>query len=195
MIKIAVLALAGFSLNTISAYADTVSSPRTMTEKTSDICFLSPQDIYTHTKVGQAATLRLKQLTEEAQTEIDTERKPIDEERQKLQQTLSRLSAQEREDREKLLFAKVEKIRTKANHRAQEIEATRIQILRKIASEAEAVITASYQQSKCNLLLDHTAVIRGSTNKDITASVIQGLDAKIQSIAFNREVLTPQSKL
>jgi hypothetical protein len=55
------------------------------------------------------------------------------------------------------------------------------------------VIAAAYKARGCGLLFDRNSILGGNMAGDITAAVIQGLDAKITTITFEREVLPAQA--
>lgn len=153
------------------------------------VCLLSREAIFANAKVAQAATQRLKELSDQAQAEIDAERKPLDADLKAFQAEAARLSPDQRRDREQDLAAKLQPIQARAAQRSREIEATRAKVLERISKEAEPVIAAVYQQKKCGLLFDRNALIGGNMANDLTQAVVQGLDAKITTIAFGRESL------
>ncbi|GLQ90745.1 OmpH family outer membrane protein [Dyella flagellata] len=153
----------------------------------SGVCFLSREAIFANAKVGQAASARLAQLTQQAQSEIDAERKPIDADVQTYRSQAASLPADQRQSREQALAQRMQKVQADQNLRARELEATRAKAMSQIGQYAQSVITAAYQSKKCGLLLDRTVVLGGNTTNDLTPVVIQGLDAKVTTISFNLE--------
>jgi Skp family chaperone for outer membrane proteins len=69
----------------------------------------------------------------------------------------------------------------------KQIEATRVKALARIAQEAQPVINSVYQSKGCGLLLDRNVVLGGNMSNDLTATVVQGLDAKMTTISFDLE--------
>src|SRR3546814_8745680 len=77
--------------------------------------------------------------------------------------------------------------------RRLEIDATNAKALERILTEAQPVIAQVYRTKNCGLLVDRNSVVGGNMTNDLTAAVIQGLDAKISTISFNRETLPVQT--
>ena len=153
------------------------------------VCLLSREAIYANAAVGKAASKRLQQLSAEAQAEIETERKPIDVELQAFRAALADLDAQQRQQRDRDLSAKLRPIQEKAELRAREIEVTREKVMQRIADEAQSVIKSVYERRNCGILFDRNSVLGGNFTNDLTASVVQELDVKISTIQFDREQL------
>ncbi|HEY4369625.1 MAG TPA: OmpH family outer membrane protein [Steroidobacteraceae bacterium] len=151
-------------------------------------CLLSRDAVFINAKVGQAASARLKQLTEAAQAEVNDERKPIDTELASLR-AATKLSADERHTREQALSKQLEALQVKATQRSREIEATRIKALERIGVAAQPVIAEVYKKQHCGLLIDRNVVLGGNLSNDLTAQVVHGLDAVITTITFDRESL------
>jgi Skp family chaperone for outer membrane proteins len=156
-------------------------------------CLLSREAVLTNAKVGQAATTRLQQIAEEAQGQVNTERKPLDAEITALQAEASKLSAADRAKREQELNKKLAPLQAQAERLSQEIELTRRTALERISVEAQPVIAAVYKQKGCGLLIDRNMVLGGNFANDLTPDVVKGLDAKLTTISFNRESLPPQT--
>lgn len=156
------------------------------------LCLLSREAIYANAAVGKAASARLTQLAQEAQTEVDAERKPLDAEIQAFQAEAAKLTPAQRTQREQALQPRLQAVQAKTQQRAREIEATRTKALGQIASYAQPVIAQVYAQHKCGLLVDRNTVLGGNMTGDLTPDVVKGLDAKIMTITFNRETLPPQ---
>jgi len=157
------------------------------------ICLLTREAVFANAAVGKAATARLRQLAEQAQAEIDAERRPLDTDVGTYRAEAPKLPADQRAAREKALGARLSAIEAKAQQRGREIEATRVKALQRVASETQPVIDQVYRQRACGLLLDRGIVLGGNTGNDLTAAVVQGLDARITTITFNREVLPAQA--
>lgn len=157
------------------------------------VCLLSREAIFANAKVGKAATARLQQLATEAQAEVDAERKPVEAELKAFQAEADKLKPEQRRTREQALAAKLAPIQAKAQQRSREIEATRVKAMQRIAGELEPVIAQVYKSRNCGLLVDRGTVLGGNMANDLTASVVQALDAKITTLSFNRESLAAAS--
>lgn len=150
------------------------------------VCLLSREAVFANAAVGKAANSRLQELARAAQAEIDTARTPLEAEAKALE--AAQASAQSQQKRE-ALATRWQALQVKAAHNGREIEATRAKALERIANEAQPVIAAVYGAHKCGLLLDRAAVLGGNLGNDLTAEVVQGVDARIKAISFERERL------
>lgn len=155
------------------------------------VCLLSREAVFTNAKIGVAATARLQQLATEAQAEVDAERRPIEAELSAFRTEASRLTAEQRQTRERALAARLAPVQAKAQQRSREIDATRARALERISTEAQPVIAQVYRQRNCGLLFDRSSALGGNFTNDLTAAVVQALDARISTITFNRETLPP----
>ncbi len=156
------------------------------------VCLLSREAIYANAAVGKAASARLAQLAQEAQAEVDAERKPLDTDLQAFQAEAAKLTPAQRTQREQALQPRLQSVQAKTQQRTREIEATRAKALAQIAGYAQPVVAQVYAQRKCGLLIDRTSVLGGNMANDLTPDVVKGLDAKITTITFNRETLPAQ---
>lgn len=155
----------------------------------SGVCFLSREAIFANAKVGKAASARLKQLADQAQSEIDAQRKPLDADVQAYRAQAASLSADQRQSREQGLSQRMQKVQEDQALRGRELEATRVKAMGQIAQYAQPVITETYRNKSCGVLLDRNAVLGGNMANDLTPLVVQGLDTKITTISFNLEQL------
>jgi Skp family chaperone for outer membrane proteins len=177
-----------------SAYAQSGdSSPQFGGPVVSGVCFLSREAVFANAKVGKAASARLKQLADQAQSDIEAERKPVDADVQAYRSQAASLSADQRQSREQALGQRMQKVQADQNLRARELEATRVKAMGQIGQYAQSVITETYRNKNCGLLLDRNIVLGGNMANDLTPAVIQGLDAKVSTISFNLEQLPANS--
>ena len=156
------------------------------------VCLLSQQAVLTNAKVGMAALARLKQLSEQAQAEVNAERAPIEADAKALETQAATLKPADLQQRQRALAARLQALQQKAGLRSREMEATREKAVGRVATEAQPVIAVVYKAHGCGLLIDRNAALGGNMTNDLTAAVVQGLDAKITTISFNRETLPAQ---
>ena len=157
------------------------------------ICLLSQQAVLANAKVGLAATARLKQIADQVQAEINAARTPLETEAQTLQSQRASLKPADLQARQQALASRAQALQQTVNQRQREIEATRQKALARIANEAQPVIAAAYKAHSCGLLFDRNSVLGGNMAGDLTPAVVQGLDARISTITFERETLPPQT--
>ena len=153
------------------------------------VCLLSREAIYANAAVGRAATARLQELSRAAQGEIDAQRTPLETEARTLETQRASLSADQLRQRQEALGRRLQALQQAAAQGSREIEATRAKALERIANEAQPVIAQVYRQKNCGLLFDRGALLGGNFANDLTADVVRGLDARIQTITFDRERL------
>ena len=156
------------------------------------VCLLSREAIFANAKVGKAATARLQQLAQQAKAEIDAQRKPIDADVQTFRTQAASLKPEERQSREQALGQRMQAVQAHGTQLGREIEATRVKVMGRIAEAADPAVASAYASKGCGLLLNRDAVLGGNTTNDLTAAVVQGLDAKLTTISFNRETLPAQ---
>lgn len=153
----------------------------------SGVCLLSREAIFANARVGKAASARLKQLADQAQSEIDAERKPVDADVQAYRSQAASLSTDQRQSREQALAQRLQKVQEDQALRGRELEATRAKVMGQIAQYAQPVIGEAYRSKNCGLLLDRNAALGGNMANDLTPAVVQGLDAKVSTISFDLE--------
>ena len=153
------------------------------------VCLLSREAIFANAAIGKAATARLQELTRAAQAEIDGQRIPLETEAKALEGQPDTAANKQRRQQ---FATNWQALQHKAAHNGREIEATRAKALERIANEAQPVIAQVYRQKNCGLLFDRNAALGGNFANDLTPDVVKGLDAKIQTITFERERLPEQ---
>jgi Skp family chaperone for outer membrane proteins len=157
------------------------------------VCLLSRQAVVGNAKVGQAANARLQELAQQAQAEVDSDRKAIAADNQALKDQQAKLKPAEFQEKQQTLQQRVANLEQKARQRSREIEATREKALSRISEEAQPLIAEVYKAHKCGLLVDRNVVLGGNLAGDLTTDVVKALDAKITTITFDRETLPPQT--
>ncbi len=151
------------------------------------VCLLSREAVFANAAVGKAASARLKQIAEAAQTEIQMDAKSF-------QADVAKLTPEQRKSREQELATRIQAGQAKAQQRSREIDATRAKALDRIASEIQPLVARIYKERNCGLLVDRNSVLGGNMANDLTAAVVKALDAKVTTISFNRENLALQSQ-
>lgn len=153
------------------------------------VCLLSREAVFANAAAGKAASARLQELAAAAQSEIETERQPLEAELRALE---SQPDNAARRQRAEILAAQWQTLQQKAAHASQEVEATRVRAMERIANEAQPAIAQVYAAKACGLLLDRNSALGGNFANDLTAEVVQALDGRLSTITFERERL-PQA--
>lgn len=153
------------------------------------VCLMSREAVLVNSTVGKAATTRLQELAVAAEAEVETQRKPLEIEATALQKDQAKLTAEQRTQRQQALAQKLQTVQALADQRNREIEVTRQKVLDRISGEVQTVIASVYKARNCGLLVDRNSVLGGNLANDLTAPVVEGLNAKMSTISFEREVL------
>lgn len=151
------------------------------------LCLLSRPAVVANAKVGVAATARLQSLAHQAQSELDALRTTLEAERKALQDQVGKLSASDRQAREQTLVGRARQLQVKSVQLNRQIEATREKAFARIATEMQPVVQQAYRARSCGMLVDRNTVLGGNMTNDLTAAVVQGLDARLTSISFDLE--------
>jgi Skp family chaperone for outer membrane proteins len=187
LMAVAAVALAGIPAAAVHAQASSAGNMPLNGPAISGVCYLSREAIFANAKVGQAATVRLKQLAQQAQSQIDTERQPLDADVQAYRAKAASLSADQRQSQEQSLSQRMQQVQADQQTKARQLEATRVKAMDQIAGYAQPVIASVYSSKNCGVLFDRNAVLGGNMTNDLTQAVVQGLDAKVTTISFNLE--------
>jgi len=158
------------------------------------LCMISREAVFAQSKVGQAASERLKQLAEQAQNQLGSERQPLQNDIQKFQQEAPKLAEAQRKQRGEALQQRMQQFQQKAGELNERIQLTRAKIMQRIGQEAEPIVAATYKSHQCGLLLNRDAVLGGNVTNDLTPGVVQGLDRKITTLSFDLEPLPAAPK-
>jgi len=153
------------------------------------VCLLSREAVFANAAAGKAASARLQELAAVAQTEIETERQPLEAQLRALETQPDNAA---RRQRAETLAGQWQALQQKAAHASQEVEATRVKAMERIANEAQPAIAQVYAAKSCGLLLDRNSALGGNFANDLTADVVQALDGRLSTITFERERL-PQA--
>jgi len=153
------------------------------------VCLLSREAVFANAKVGLAATARLRELTQAAETELAAERGPIQADIKTLQAERANLKPADFAQRQQAIGQRQQVLAQKAEQRSQELELTRQKALTQIADQAQPAIAAAYKARGCGLLVNRDAVFGGNLTNDLTAEVVKGLDARVTTITFERASL------
>jgi Skp family chaperone for outer membrane proteins len=161
------------------------------------VCLLSQDAVLANAKAAKAIEARLGQLKDQAQAEVNTARAPVDADLKALQADAARTPAPPAADieaRRVVIQARYQTLQELADQRNREIDATRTKALGRLSAEMQPILAGAYKAHGCGLLFNRNAVLAGNMGADLTAEVVKGLDAKIITLSFDREILPPPKK-
>lgn len=184
-----ILLVAAASLATVSTASAQTAAPALGGPVIPGLCILGRDALFVNAKVGQAANARLKVLSDQAQTEIDRERTPLEAEIKAFEAQAKTLTPAQVQEKRTALATRMDALQRKAATRSREMELTRQKVTDRIGAEAESVVTQVYKTRNCGALFSREAMMGANPAMDITPAVIQALDAKITTITFEREVV------
>ncbi len=157
------------------------------------VCMLSRGAVLSNAKVGKAADARLKQLAEQARTQLENQRKPLDQSIQQFQQNAKSMSDSQRESQQKSLQQRMQSFQKQAQELDARIRLTRNQATQRIAQTLDPLVADIYKRHSCGILLDRDTVLGGNPQNDLTAEAVKALDGKMSTISFNLAPLPKQS--
>jgi Skp family chaperone for outer membrane proteins len=151
------------------------------------MCLLSQQSLMGESKVGVAASARLKALQNQVEAELQGRKTSIESSAKALQAKAQTLPPAQVAQEQHSLQQRAQALQTTAGQRQEQLAATQAKVSQRIRQDAIPVISVAYQAHNCGVLFDRGAVMAGGLGMDITSEVVQALDAKETTIAFDLE--------
>lgn len=151
------------------------------------VCVLDQEAVFNTSKVGKNVTEQYRAALDAAQGEMRTENEKISADAKALEAEKAKVSEEQYRSRQKDLAIRIQSAKLEASQKSQDLEATRKDVVKRIATDAQPFVDATYKKYRCSLLLARSAVLMGNPGMDVTAEVIAGLDGKITTMAFARE--------
>lgn len=155
------------------------------------VCTLNQQKVILTSAVGQSYLARRNQLLQVVKAELQPEAVWIQGEESALS-AMPREQQQAQTARIKAYVERKQAFERKAEIRNQEMQATEQKQVQRIVAEMNPIEVQVYGEKNCGLMLDPAGIILSSPTMDVTDLVIQRLNAKITTIAFDRENLSQQ---
>jgi Skp family chaperone for outer membrane proteins len=155
------------------------------------VCLLSQEDLIARSKVGQAATARLRELAQQAQANLTAEQARLQARGKALEAKRATLTPLQLEAEGKALNQRAQALQAEAGERSQQMEATKTRAYGEVVAQAKPFITQAYAAHGCGLLFERGAVITGNLGNDLTPTVLAALDAKGTPITFALEPPRP----
>lgn len=156
------------------------------------VCILDNQRAIATSAVGRAVQTRLQQLGQQVTAELQPQQTTIQTEANQLQTQQATLQQAQLQQRATALQTRYETFQRLVQQRQAEMQQTEVTALRRIATEMQPVVNTVYGQRGCGLLLERGSIVAANPQMDITDAVIQGLNGRIQTFAFERERLPAQ---
>lgn len=152
------------------------------------VCFYNFDRALASSDVGKAVAARINVIAKEVEVELTNEEKTLTTDIQGFDRARATMTQDAAEQRASQLTIRRNALARKLDLRQRELQATRGKALDRIEQEMSPVVIATYQARGCSVLLTGS-VVTGNPQMDITDQVVTGLNAKIKTLAFNRERL------
>lgn len=156
------------------------------------VCIFSSSRAVGTSAVGKHVGTRMQQIVTQVNSELTTEKTAIDTEAKAIEAGKATLEQGALEQRAAALQVRFNAWQRKAQLRQREVEATEQKAFLRVAQEMDPIVKQVYQQRACSLLLERESVMLANPAMDVTDAVVAGVNAKIQTFAFDRERLDQQ---
>jgi Skp family chaperone for outer membrane proteins len=155
------------------------------------VCLLSQEGLIARSRVGQAATARLRELAQQAQANLVAEQARLQARGKALEAKRATLAPLQYEAEGKALNQRAQSLQAEAGERQQQVEATKTRAFGLVLDQAKPFIAQAYAAHGCGLLFTREAVLTGNLGNDLTPEVLAAMDAKGAPITFGLEPPRP----
>jgi outer membrane protein len=155
------------------------------------VCLLSQEGLITRSKVGQAATARLHELTQQIQANLSAEKARLEARSKALEAKRASLPPLQVEAQGQALNQRAQALQAEAGERGQQLDATKTRAFDQVLQQAQPFIAQAYAAHGCGLLFARETVMTGNMGNDLTTEVVASLDAKATPVAINLEAPRP----
>ncbi len=149
------------------------------------VCLLSRDELIGHSKVGLAATARLRSLAGQVQTNLDAEKARLEARGKALEAKRATLTPQQFQAEGLALQKRAQALQAEFTERGRQIEATRASAYAQVLQATYPLVATAFTAHKCGLLLAREAALGGDFSNDLTPEVLAAFDAKGVPIAFD----------
>jgi Skp family chaperone for outer membrane proteins len=155
------------------------------------VCLLSQEMLIGQSKIGQAATARLRDLTQQAQANLTAEKARLEARGKALEAKRATLTPLQLQAQGQALNQRAQALQAEAGERSQQIDATKTRAYNLVLKQAEPFIAEAYAAHACGLLFARETLLTGNLGNDLTAEVLAALDAKATPVTFDLEPPRP----
>ncbi|MGV8928234.1 MAG: OmpH family outer membrane protein [Brevundimonas sp.] len=148
------------------------------------VCVFHNDRLLAQSTAGQSVQAGMQRLFTEVQGEIAPYATTLQAEAQALQQ--GGQAADPDGSRTRAFQTRAQEAQQLEQRRQAELQYTQRQQIRAIATAADPILVAVYQERGCGLLLDRSSVYLLNPAMDVTDVVIQRLNVSLPSLSFNR---------
>jgi len=176
------------------AAAATAGPPLTFGAPIAGLCVYSEGQIFGQSRVGQSVQARMKMLANEVNAELQPEATAIQTEKNTLQSSASTLDQATLNQRAGALQSRYENFEKRASQRNEELKETQAKEVQEMERQLQPVLSQLFQQNRCSILLEREQAGVAAVNPamDFSAQAVSGLDARLQTLTFDRVHLDAQ---
>jgi len=164
-----------------------VAAPPAKGPLVAGVCLLSQEAVITRSKVGQAATVRLRELAGQVQANLNAEKARLEARGKALNDKRATLTPLQMQAQSQALNQRAQALQAEAGERSQQIDATKARVFNRVIQQAQPYVTQAYAAHGCGLLFAREAVLTGNLGNDLTDEVLAALDAKATPTTFDLE--------
>jgi Skp family chaperone for outer membrane proteins len=151
------------------------------------VCLLSRDDLIGKSKVGQAATARLKTLAAQAQASVDAEKARLEARGKALEAKRATLTPEQFQTEGLAIQRRAQALQTDVGVRERQIEVTRVRAYGRVLEASQPFVATAFAAHKCGLLFAREAALGGNYGNDLTPEVLAAFDAKGTPISVELE--------
>jgi outer membrane protein len=188
----AILAAGAMSTSAVAASAQSgaaAPTPIATGPAIPGICIVNNDYILGGSAVGKYVITRLNQLKSQVDAEITSEGTSLQTDAKALQAQRASLSNDQYEQKMGALQVRDQALQRKVQLREREMQATQEKAFSTIGQQADPIVRQVIGEKACSLVLNGAAVVVANTAMDLSPTIVQRLDARIQQFAFDREHL------
>ena len=131
---------------------------------------------------GQAMTGSMGTLSEQADTEFQSQAEQLQQEAQALQQQLAILAPDARQQRQEEFFTKQQDLQDRIQRRQQRIQGGLAIAGQQLDQALQPILQDIMRERNANMVLDRSAVIFSAIDIDVTATAIERLDEALPTL-------------
>ena len=151
------------------------------------VCLLSQEALIGRSRVGLAATQRLRDLAGQAQSSLAAEKTRLEARGRALEAKRATLTPLQLQAQGQAINQAAQALQARAGERSAQIEATKSKAYNAVILQAQPLIAQAYTAHACGLLLARETVLTGNMTNDLTGEIVAALDAKATPITFDLE--------
>lgn len=157
-----------------------------------NVLVINEETILTESQVGQHIAGQLEVIGREIQSELEAAAQPLTQENEALQAETSALSQEAIQQRPDLmqriqqLQANAQQLERLRRLRQQELVATERQALQPVLQTLQTVLQELVSERSATVLLDRSQVVYAAESIDVTGTVIERLNQRIQTTPVTR---------